>query len=323
MHPQWIGVDVAKQRLDVYCHPSGEVFSVANRPAAIKQLAARLQACSPQLIVLEATAGYEGLAARLLGEAGLPVAVVSPLRVRRFAQALGQRAKTDPLDARLLARFAEVVRPTPRPVPSPQAEEYHQLLARRRQLVAMLVAERNRQRLATGLAARDIGELIRVLERHVARIEQALAEHASSKPEQEQRAALLRSVPGIGPVGTHTLLAALPELGTLSHKQIAALVGVARSTATAAKYADSGRSGVGGARCGPSCICVPSLVSAAIPSSVRFTPGWSPRASRARWRWWLASASSSPCSTRWCAMADHGIPLSLIRFRPRFSLDSQ
>jgi transposase len=176
---------------------------------------------------MEATGGHECLAARTLALAGLPVAVVSPVRVKRLAQALGQRAKTDPLDARLLARFGEAVRPTPRPVPDAQAEEFSQLLARRRQLVRSIVAEGNRQRLATGVVREDIAVTIRFLERRLKRIDQAIMDRVARAPEWAARAELLRSVPGIGAAVCHTLLAGLPELGTLSHKQITALVGVA------------------------------------------------------------------------------------------------
>ena len=227
MHPHWIGIDVSKARLDVHVHPSGEAFSVPNQPAAIKRLAQQLQRLAPQRIVLEATGGHECLAARTLALAGLPVAVVSPLRVRRFAQALGQQAKTDPLDARLLARFAEAVRPTARPVPDAAAEEFSQLLARRRQLVRLIVAEGNRQRRTTGVVRDDIAVTIRFFERRLKRMDQAIRERIASEPEWAARAELLRSVPGIGAAVCHTLLAGLPELGTLSHKQITALVGLA------------------------------------------------------------------------------------------------
>lgn len=227
MHPYWIGIDVSKARLDVHVHPRGEAYSVPNQPAEIKRLVQQLKALAPQLIVMEATGGHECLAARTLALAGLPVAVVSPLRVRRFAQALGQQAKTDPLDARLLARFAEAVQPAARPVPDATTEEFSQLLVRRRQLVRLIVAEGNRQRLTTGVVRADIAVTIRFLERRLKRLDLAIAERIADEPALAQRAELLRSVPGVGAGVCHTLLAELPELGTLSHKQITALVGLA------------------------------------------------------------------------------------------------
>lgn len=223
----FIGIDVSKARLDVFVRPTGETFSLSNARPDIQKLVQQLLALAPALIVLEATGGYEALAARALQEAGLSVAVVNPNAVRQFARATGKLAKTDPLDARVLAHFAEAIRPVPRPLPDAQTEELSQLVARRRQLVEMLVAERNRLRQTSGLAHQDVTATITFLEGRLARLDEQLAQQVKQKPDWQQKANLLASVPGVGPGLTHTLLAELPELGTLTAKQVAALAGVA------------------------------------------------------------------------------------------------
>ena len=224
-----VGIDVAKAHLDIAVRPSGEQWVVANDDAGIEALRGRLVALrpTPALVVLEATGGREIAVAAALAAAGLPVAVVNPRQVRAFARAIGQLAKTDALDAALLARFAEAVQPPPRPLPDAAAQEFSALLARRRQLVGMQTAER--QRLDTALPA-----VRPYIERHLAWLAQELDDLARTLRERVQASAvwreredLLRSVPGIGPTTAFTLLADLPELGTLDRKQIAALVGVA------------------------------------------------------------------------------------------------
>ena len=225
--PCFVGIDVAKAQLDIAVRPSGEQWTATNDQAGISPLVARLQALRPTLVVLEATGGREVPLVAALAEAAVPVAVVNPRQVRDFARAIGQLAKTDALDAQVLARFAEVVRPTPRALPDAQAQELSALLTRRRQLVGMLTAER--QRLDTALPA-----VRRPIQRHVAWLEQELADldrtlrdavHAS--PLWREQEDLLRSVPGIGPTTAYMLVADLPELGQLNRKAIAALVGVA------------------------------------------------------------------------------------------------
>jgi transposase len=184
-------------------------------------------ALAPALVVLEATGGREvGLVAALV-TAGVPVAVVNPRQVRRFAQAVGQLAKTDALDAQLLARFADVVRPEPRPVPDAQAQQLSALLARRQQLVAMLTAERQRFPTAVPAVQVRIRSHIHWLEAELADVDGQLQAAVQASPAWREREDLLRSVPGIGPTTALTLLADLPELGTLDRKAIAALVGVA------------------------------------------------------------------------------------------------
>jgi transposase len=223
----YVGIDVAKAQLDVAVRPSGEQWVVLTDVASIEALVGRLQAVQPTLVVLEATGGREVAAAAALVAGGLPVAVVNPRQVRDFARAIGQLAKTDALDAQVLARFAEVVRPQPRPLPDAQAQEFAALLARRRQLVGMLTAER--QRLDTALPAvqSHIERHVGWLEQELSNLDRTLREQVQASPVWRDREDLLRSVPGIGPTTALTLLAELPELGRLDRKAIAALVGVA------------------------------------------------------------------------------------------------
>ena len=223
----WVGSDVAAAHVDVAVRPSGEQWQVARTEAALAALVERLQALHPQLVVLEATGGLEAPVVAALGVAGLPVAVVNPRQVRDFAKATGRLAKTEPLDAQVLAHFAEAVQPAARPLPDACTQELGALLTRRRQLVEMLTAERNRLRQAPrGLRGR-VQEHIRWLERHLAELGRELDHAVRASPAWRAKEQLLRSVPGVGPVLSLTLLAQLPELGTLNRKQIAALVGVA------------------------------------------------------------------------------------------------
>lgn len=222
-----IGIDVSKATLDIASLPDGESWTVTNDDSGLAALAPRLVALAPVLIVLEATGGFELLAALTLAKAGLPVAVVNPRQVRDFAKALGRLAKTDTLDAGVLADFAQRVRPEPRPLPDEAAQLLESLLTRRRQIVDMLTAEKNRLGFARGPVQRDLRQHIRWLEKRLSGVDGALQDAVTASPLYHAKAALLRSVPGVGPVTTLTLLATLPELGQLSRHQIAALVGVA------------------------------------------------------------------------------------------------
>ena len=225
--PLTVGIDVAKAHLDIALRPTGAQWQVPNTEAGMADLVARLRPQRPTLVVLEATGGWERLAVATVVEAEVPVAVVNPRQVRDFAKAVGQLAKPDALDAQLLARCAEVGRPTPHPVPEAQAPALAALLARRRQLVTMLTAER--QRLAQALApVRDrIQAHLTWLEQEVAALDDDLGDTLRASPVWREQDELLRSVPGIGPVVATTLLAELPELGHLDRKRLAALVGVA------------------------------------------------------------------------------------------------
>jgi transposase len=223
----FVGIDVAKAQLDIALRPSGERWAVTNDDAGIAALVTRLQAIAPQLIVLEATGIYQRAAVAALSVAGLPVAVVNPRQARDFAKATGQLAKTDALDARVLAHFAEAVRPMPRPLPDTQADELRALLARRRQLVTMRTAEQNRLGSALPRLQPDIQAHIAWLNTRLTTLDDDLDTTLRASPVWQEREELLRSVPGIGPVCARTLLLDLPELGTLSRQRLAALVGVA------------------------------------------------------------------------------------------------
>ena len=224
----YVGIDVSKATLDVALGSDGDVIQVANDDTGIAELVGRIAKAAPALVVLEATGGYEWLVAAALAGKGIPVAVVNPRQVRDFARATGVLAKTDRIDARVLARFAEAIRPEPRPLPTPEAKALEELLSRRRQIVDMLTMEKNR----LGIAASE--RMQREIKKHIAWLEEALRranddidKAVRASPLWREQEDLLRSVPGIGPVTARTLLAELPELGSLNRKQIAALVGVA------------------------------------------------------------------------------------------------
>src|ERR671918_623335 len=201
----FVGIDVAKAHLDWAIRPSGETGQVSHDEPGMGQLIARLQEVRPTLVVLEATGGLEWPLVAALGIAGVPVAVVNPRQVRDFAKATGQLAKTDRLDARVLAHFADAVRPTPRPLPDAQADELRALLARRRQLVTMRTAEQNCLGSAPSRLQTDIQAHITWLNERLAMLDDELDTTLRASPVWREREELLRSVPGIGPVCTRTL----------------------------------------------------------------------------------------------------------------------
>lgn len=242
----FIGVDVSKDRLDVHVLPAGEAFAVARDGEGVEALAGRLAALGPALVALEATGGFERVVAAGLLGAGLPVAVVNPAQVRAFAQALGQRAKTDPIDAAVIARFAAAVKPAPRPLPDAQTRLLADMVARRRQIVAMIGAERQRQARAPAALARRIARMVAVLEAELAALDRDLDDTIRRTPAWQARVDLLTSVPGVGPVIARTLLAELPELGRLDRRQIAALAGLAPWTRQSGRW--RGKSMIGGGR---------------------------------------------------------------------------
>jgi transposase len=223
----FIGIDVAQATLDVAVRPTGKQWRVTHDAAAIERLVSQLRALDPQLIVLEATGGLELPLLAALGSAGLPVAAVNPRQVRDFAKATGKLAKTDVLDAQVLAHFAEAVRPAVRPLPDTATQALAALVTRRRQLVEMLVAEENRRRSAPVAIRADIQAHIVWLRKRLKDLDKELGQALRSSPLWREQEDVLRSVPGVGPTVTATLLAELPELGTLGRKPIAALVGVA------------------------------------------------------------------------------------------------
>jgi len=224
---QFVGIDISKTRMDLAIYPQDAVESVSYDESGIGQVVNRLQALQPTSIVLEATGGVERGLVRALAAAQLPVIVVNPRQVRDFAKATGQLAKTDTLDARVLARFAEAVRPARRPVPDVAMDEARALVARRRQLIDMLTAEKNRLERAVPHVRQRIQAHLTWLTAELKRVDAELDESIQRSPIWQTQQALLQSVPGVGPVMSRTLLAELPELGTVTPQQMAALVGVA------------------------------------------------------------------------------------------------
>lgn len=223
----FIGIDVAKAQLDIAIRPTGASWSVANDENGIAGLVQRLQVEAPQLIVLEATGGLEVAVVAGLTTAGLPVAVVNARQVRAYARAIGRLAKTDRLDAGVLAEFAQAVRPAVRPVKDDEAQALSAVLSRRQQLIQMLVAERNRLSGASPEIRRGLNEHIRWLERRLRDTDSDLGRRLRASPVWRTKEDLLSSVPGVGPVTVMTLISDVPELGTLDRRQVAALVGVA------------------------------------------------------------------------------------------------
>jgi transposase len=224
----YVGIDVSKRNLDVAMRPTHELWRVGNDDDGIASLITRLQQLRPALIVLEATGGYEELLVIALVAAKLAVAVINPRQARDFAKATGTLAKTDKIDAHVLAHFAEGVRPTPRPMPDEQSRQFSQVLARRRQLVEMLTAEKNRFKMASRPPLRSrISAHMDWLQSELDQTNADLSDLIHKSPMWRERDQILQSTPGIGPVVSCTLLAELPELGTLDRKQISALVGVA------------------------------------------------------------------------------------------------
>jgi transposase len=243
----FVGIDVAKDRLDVHLRPDGEVFTVARDGEGIEALAARLSALKPVLVVLEATGGFETVVAAALAAAGLPLAVVNPRQIRDFARATGRLAKTDPLDAAVIAHFAEALRPQARPVASAEAQALGELVARRRQLIGMMTAERNRRRqLTTKRLIKGIDRILAVLQAQLTELEHDIGDAVRGTPAWREKEDLLVSVPGIGQKIARTLIAELPELGSLDRHQVAALVGVAPFNRDSGKW--RGRRSIAGGR---------------------------------------------------------------------------
>lgn len=242
------GIDVSKAQLDVHVHPASESFAVANDEAGVAALVERLGRIEGLISIgLEASGRYERLAVAELAAAGLPVVVLNPAQVRHYAQAIGQRAKTDPIDARLIALFVAAVRPEPRTLPDAQTSELAALMARRRQIVTMLVAERmRRQQAAPGRVRSSIARVVTLLEDDLRDLDRGIDTMVRGTPVWREREDLLASVPGIGKTIARTLLAEMPELGSLGPKQIAALAGLAPYTRQSGKW--RGRSFIGGGR---------------------------------------------------------------------------
>jgi transposase len=226
-HATVVGIDVSKDRLDVHVLPSEQAWAVSRDAAGLAELSERLHGLVG-VVALEATGGYENVVAATLSSAGIPLVVVNPAQVRAFAKALGQRAKTDPIDARVIARFAEATKPVVRPLPDQATRMLGHLVARRRQIVEMMASESQRlRRTEMARVRKSIERLLAALKRELADIDHDIDDTVRGSPLWRDKENLLASVPGIGRIIARTLLAHLPELGRLGRKQIAALAGLA------------------------------------------------------------------------------------------------
>jgi transposase len=247
MDAKVVGIDVSKDRLDVHVLASGEAFFESNDAAGVERLAERLKEQQPALVTLEATGGFETLAAAALSAAGLPVAVVNPAQVRSFADALGKHAKTDAIDAAVIARFAQASGIEAKPLADAQTRLFADLVARRRQIMAMIVAEEARlKRAAERQLRKSITRLLAALKRELESIDGDLDKQVRASPAWRIKENLLSSVPGVGKRIARTLIAELPELGSLSRRQIAALAGLAPFTRQSGKW--RGKSFIAGGR---------------------------------------------------------------------------
>jgi transposase len=247
MEMTYVGVDVSKDRLDVHVLPGGEAFAVARDGKGLVDLVERLQALRPERIAVEATGGFETVVAAALAGASLPVIVANPAQVRHFAQAVGQRAKTDPIDASMIARFVEATKPELRKLPDEATQLLADLVARRRQIIEMIVAERNREkRVTVERIKKSIARLIAALEKELAEIDAEIDAGVRGSPAWREKEDLLASVPGVGPITARTLIAELPELGTLDGKRIASLAGLAPFIRQSGQW--RGKATIGGGR---------------------------------------------------------------------------
>jgi transposase len=242
-----VGIDVSKDRLDVAVRPTGESFVVSRSGAGIDDLVGRLLALAPKLVAIEATGGFETIVAAGLAGKHLPVVVVNPAQVRSFAQALGKRAKTDPIDAAVIAHFAEATKPTPRQMPDETTRMLADLVARRRQIVEMMAAEGQRARRVTDTRLKkSIARLHKALQKELTELDGSIDDQVRGSPVWAEKEDLLASVPGIGKTIARTLIAELPELGQLDRRQVAALAGLAPWTRQSGQW--RGKSFIGGGR---------------------------------------------------------------------------
>lgn len=243
----FVGIDVSKDRLDVHVEPSGEAFIVANDVEGVAALIARLKGLSPEVVALEATGGFETVAAGQMAAADLAVVVINPAQVRAFANAVGQRAKTDPIDAAVIARFVQAVRPVVRPLADEETRLLADFVARRRQILQMLGAEKQRLGRAVAPALKkSLQRLIRALQKELDQVDGDIDQAVRSSPVWRRKEYLLQSVPGVGKVVARTLLAEMPELGHLDRRQAAALAGLAPFTRQSGKW--RGKSFIGQGR---------------------------------------------------------------------------
>jgi transposase len=243
----YVGIDVSKDRLDVHILPQDEAFAVERTGKGLALLVDRLRPLLPSLIVVEATGGFESTTAAALAGAGLPLVIVNPAQIRHYAQALGKRAKTDPIDAMVIARFAFDIRPALRVLPDEMTQFLADLVARRRQIVEMMQAERQREKRATlKRVKKSIARLIAALEKELAELDSEIDDAVRGSPAWREKEDLLASVPGVGQKTARTLIAELSELGSLDRKTVASLVGLAPYTRQSGRC--KGKSMIGGGR---------------------------------------------------------------------------
>lgn len=243
----YVGIDVSKDRLDVHVLPSGQAFVVRRDGKGLNELVEQLGNVRPQLIAVEATGGFETIVAAAIAGAHLPLAVVNPAQVRHFAQAVGKRAKTDPIDAAVIARFAEAVKPEPRELPDEAARLLSELVGRRAQVIEMLVAERQRERRASAVRVRkSLARHIAALEKELPEIDRDIDTMVRGSPVWREKEDLLISFPGVAHTIARSVLAQLPELGRLTRRQIASLVGLAPFTRQSGQW--KGKSMIAGGR---------------------------------------------------------------------------
>ena len=262
---QWVGIDVCQKYLDIHVRPSSQSFKLTNDRIGINKLIQILAKIQPELIVLEATGGMEIDAAIKLTQVGLAVAVINPRQARDFAKATGQLAKTDAIDARVLAHFADAIRPEVRQISDESSRQLEDLVQRRRQISDMITAEKNRRRGKTNSVKASIDQHIEWLKQQLQEIESQIKQGIAINKDWKQKMDLLTSVPGIGEVVAVTLISSLPELGTISHKSISYLVGVAPLNRDSGKF--RGKRKIWGGRAKILCV----LYMAALVA-VRFNP---------------------------------------------------
>lgn len=242
-----VGIDVSKDKLDVHVLPQGESFSVPRNAKGIEELAGRLKVLEAAVIAVEATGGFESVVAAGLAAEALPVVVINPAQVRAFARSLGQRAKTDPIDAFVIARFAEATKPAVRPLPDEDTRLLSDLVTRRAQIIQMIVAEKQREKRVTNRHLRkSIARLIKALEKEINAVDEEIDGMMRASPVWLENEELLTSVPGVAKITSRTVLAELPELGTLDRRRIASLVGYAPFTRQSGQW--RGKSFIAGGR---------------------------------------------------------------------------
>lgn len=262
---KFVGIDISKAKLDVANLPTNEKTTYEYDQAGINALVLKMQELKPAIIVMEATGGLENLIAASLASAKLPVVVINPRRVRDFAKAMGFLAKTDKIDAFVLAKFGERICPEIRQIKDEESLEFSAITSRRRQIVEMIVAEKNRMGSATLIVRKQIQIHIDQLESHLANIDNDLKKLIKENPVWSEKESLLLSVPGIGKVASMTLLSCLPELGSLNRQKLAVLIGVAPLNRDSGKK--SGKRGIWGGRA-----CVRSVLYMSTLSAIRVNP---------------------------------------------------